>query len=45
MPTCKDCINYTTKTADTGECKVLGNVPPDRDSERCPARLFRPHTK
>ncbi|MGD9936811.1 MAG: hypothetical protein AB7S61_04975 [Methanoregulaceae archaeon] len=42
MPSCGDCVNYTATGKETGECRLIGPVPEDRDAERCPARLFIP---
>ncbi len=42
MPSCKDCMNFTPKTGDSGECQINGPTFPDRDNERCPSRTFRP---
>ncbi len=42
MPACKDCMNYTSISAEAGECQINGPTFPDRDSERCPAKTFRP---
>ena len=42
MPTCSDCANYTEKGQGTGECRMAGPVPGDRDADRCPVRLFVP---
>jgi hypothetical protein len=41
MPACKDCMNYTSISAETGECQINGSTFPDRDTERCPAKTFR----
>jgi hypothetical protein len=41
MPACKDCMNYTPISADTGECQINGSTFPDRDNERCPSKTFR----
>ena len=42
MPTCADCISYTPKSGDAGECRINGPTTPDRESERCPSRTFIP---
>jgi len=42
MPTCGDCQNYRETGKGTGECRMAGPVPADRDAERCPVRLFVP---
>jgi hypothetical protein len=42
MPTCEDCVSYTARTKDAGECRINGPVPRDRESERCPSRTFIP---
>jgi hypothetical protein len=42
MPSCSDCANYTEKGRGTGECRMAGPVPADRDADRCPVRLFVP---
>lgn len=42
MPSCSDCANYTEKGKGTGECRMAGPVPADRDADRCPVRLFVP---
>ncbi|MGC9435277.1 MAG: hypothetical protein ACP5C4_04210 [Methanomicrobiales archaeon] len=39
MATCADCANYQPKT---GECRIVGPVPADRDAARCPVRTFIP---
>jgi hypothetical protein len=44
MPCCKDCVSYKPKTKDAGECRISGEVPADRDSDRCPTRTFIPKT-
>ncbi|HVN73312.1 MAG TPA: hypothetical protein VMT44_01825 [Methanoregula sp.] len=40
MPVCADCISYTPKTKDRGECRINGETTADRDSDRCPSRTF-----
>jgi hypothetical protein len=42
MPTCADCISYTQRSEDRGECRINGETAPDRESERCPSRTFIP---
>ncbi|HIH03829.1 MAG TPA: hypothetical protein HA263_08285 [Methanoregulaceae archaeon] len=42
MPSCSDCANYTETGKGTGECRMAGPVPADRDKDRCPVRLFVP---
>ncbi len=37
-----DCISYTPKTKDSGDCRINGKTTPDRDSDRCPSRTFIP---
>lgn len=45
MPTCQDCISYTPKAGDRGECRINGETTPDRDSDRCPSRTFIPRPR
>jgi hypothetical protein len=42
MSTCCDCVSYTPKTKDRGDCRINGETTPDRESERCPSRTFIP---
>jgi hypothetical protein len=42
MPTCEDCVSYTSKSRDSGNCRINGETTPDRDSDRCPSRTFIP---
>ena len=42
MPTCAECVSYTAKTRDRGDCRINGETTPDRESERCPSRTFIP---
>ncbi|MGA2122490.1 MAG: hypothetical protein ABSG49_10710 [Methanoregula sp.] len=42
MPTCADCISYTPRSQDRGDCRINGETMPDRESERCPSRTFIP---
>jgi len=34
-------MNYSSISAESGECQINGPTFPDRDSERCPAKTFR----
>ncbi|WAC04490.1 MAG: hypothetical protein OS112_08470 [Methanoregula sp.] len=40
MGCCRECISYKPKTSDEGDCRINGDVPADRDSDRCPSRTF-----
>jgi hypothetical protein len=42
MPCCKDCFNYSPLSESEGDCQINGKTEPDRESERCPSRTFRP---
>ncbi|MDD1677429.1 MAG: hypothetical protein LUQ40_06820 [Methanomicrobiales archaeon] len=42
MPSCRDCINFSPKTEQTGECATNGTTEPGRETERCPSRTFIP---
>jgi hypothetical protein len=42
MPTCQDCISYSPKSKEQGECRINGETTPDRESDRCPSRTFIP---
>ncbi|MCX6682089.1 MAG: hypothetical protein NTY71_03790 [Methanoregula sp.] len=42
MPCCKDCASFSPRTKETGECRINGEAPADRDSDRCPSRTFIP---
>jgi len=41
MPVCRECMYYSPKSAEMGECQINGAVPPERDIGRCPSRTFR----
>ncbi|MGD1004341.1 MAG: hypothetical protein ABR887_02870 [Methanoregulaceae archaeon] len=41
---CKDCISFKSKSKDNGECRINGDVPADRESDRCPSRTFIPRS-